>query len=144
VSGAKRGYVRPVFAEAATVQVLLEGVPLPADKRELIEYAREQRGGGSAEQLLERLPDRRYKTLDEVGEELVHVQPVARNEDSDVPHAESGPPPGGEDYDDPNPVPGGVRDDAPPDNPPQQTIEQQTKIQNEQKERQEKELGASS
>jgi hypothetical protein len=35
-----------------------------------------------------------------------------------------------------------VRHDAPPENPPQKAIEQQTKTQNAQKERQDKLLGA--
>ena len=136
----KRGYARAVYAELANVQVLLEGVPLPAEKRELIQYARDQ-DAESAAQLLERLPDREFKTLDEVGEALVRVQPAPAEEEMDLPRAESGMPPGGDDYVEPSPVPGGVQHDAPPDNPPQKTIEQQTRTQSEQKERQEKQLG---
>jgi hypothetical protein len=40
-----------------------------------------------------------------------------------------------------NPTSGEVRHDPPPGNPPQKAIEQQTKTQNEQKERQDKLLG---
>lgn len=140
MTAAKRGYGSGVFAEVATLQVLLEGVPLPAEKSDLIDYAREQDGGpGTAVELLERLPDREYKSLDEVGEALAPVQ-VERGDNDELPHAESGLPPGGDEYLDASPVPGGVRHDAPLDNPPQKTIEQQTKTQNEQKERQEKAL----
>jgi hypothetical protein len=129
-----------VFAEAATLQALLEGVSLPASKQELIAYAREQDGGSRAVALLERLPEREYTRLDEVGEELVPVQPSS-NEAAKLPRAESGLPPGGDDYVRPHPSSGEVRDDAPPANPPQKAIEQQTKTQKAQKERQEKRLG---
>ena len=82
--------------EVAELQVLLEGVTLPAGKRELVEYARREDGG--LVQLLERLPDREYKSLDEVGEELVRVQPKWAQPDPREPRAESGLPPGGEAY----------------------------------------------
>jgi hypothetical protein len=153
-----------VYAEVAMLQTVLEGVPLPAEKHELIRYAREQ-GDAVPWDLLERLPDGEYRSLDEVGEALAPVQPAAgqggsgvpvggtprfprtpstgplRGQAAPPPHAESGLPPGGDDYLDPFPVPGGVRHDAPPDNPPQKAIEQQTKRQNEQKERQQEQLG---
>jgi hypothetical protein len=142
VAAAKRGYGSDMYAEVATLQVLLEGVPLPAEKSELIAYARAQDGdSGAATELLELLPDREYKSLDEVGEALAPVQPAAGDE-AELPRAESDLPPGGDDYVDPSPVPGGVRHDAPPDNPPQKAIEEQAKTQNEQKERQEKHLGS--
>jgi hypothetical protein len=84
--------------DAATLQAVLEGVPLPADRRTLIRYAREQR---AEERLLGRLaalPDREYRTLDEVGEELVPVQPSWPSPQADVPRPESGEPPGGDGY----------------------------------------------
>ena len=70
----------------------LEGVALPAGKQELVDYAsrHENRGVSS---LLQRLPDREYRSLDEVGEELAPVQPDRRSEDAAVPHVESGDPP---------------------------------------------------
>ena len=57
-----------------------------------------------------------------------------------VPREESDAPPGGDAYVDPNPEPGAVRNDAPPWNPPQNALEEQTKTQQEQKQRQDEEL----
>ena len=57
----------------AKLQVLLEDVPLPAHKRDLVAYARGQ--DPEAAYLLEALPEREYHALDEVGEALVPVQP---------------------------------------------------------------------
>jgi len=85
------------FQLAATLQELLEGVPLPADRARLIEYARAQGAGERELEALRRLPDRRYRSLDEVGEELAPVQPRPQPERNE-PRAESGEPPGGEDY----------------------------------------------
>jgi Protein of unknown function (DUF2795) len=127
-----------MYSEVAVLQVLLEGVSLPASKDELIRYAREQ-NDGRAVALLERLPDREYRRIDEVGEALAPVQPSA-HEQTELPHEESGLPPGGDDYVAAHPTPGKVREDAPPGNPPQNAIEQQTKTQKEQKERQAKML----
>jgi hypothetical protein len=125
--------------EAAELQVVLEGVDLPADKRKLIEYARSQddRAGG----LLQALPDREYRSLDEVGEALAPVQP-GRLEPvpQQGPHEESGAQPGGDAYLDAKARPGEVRPSAPESNPPQKALEQQTKIQKQQQERQ-KQLG---
>jgi hypothetical protein len=127
-----------MHSEVTALQVLLEGVPLPASKSELIRYAREQ-DGGRAVSLLERLPDREYRRLDEVGEELAPVQPSSQ-EKPELPREESDLPPGGDAYIVAHPNPGKVRHDAPPGNPPQKAIEQQTKTQQAQKERQEKML----
>lgn len=126
------------------LQTLLEGVALPAQKSDLIRYARDQRDGGTYASLLERLPDREYSTIDEVGEELAPVQPRSAQKDAELPRDESGRPPGGDNYVMPNPTPGAVRHDAPPDNPPQKALEQQTKTQNEQQERQKEMLGEES
>jgi Protein of unknown function (DUF2795) len=133
-----------VYAEVATLQGLLEGVALPAQKRELIRYARDQENGERYVSLLERLPDKEYSTLDEVGEELAPVQPSSQHKDAELPRDESGRPPGGDDYVKADPTPGAVRHDAPPENPPQKALEQQTKTQNEQKERQTEMLGEES
>lgn len=62
-----------------------------------------------------------------------HHRPVG---DAQTPHEESGLPPGGDDYVNPDPQPGAVRDDAPADNPPQKALEQQTETQKRQQERQ--------
>ena len=123
---------------AAEVQVLLEGVPLPATKRELVEYARSQDGEAARE--LEALPESEYRSLDEVGEALAPVQPPRSQPDTAVPREESGEPPGGDAYVEPHPEPGAVRHDAPAPNPPQKTLEKQTQAQKEQLERQQEQL----
>jgi Protein of unknown function (DUF2795) len=121
---------------------VLEGVALPATKAELVDYAR--REDPDAARLLESLPDREYRSLDEVGEALAPVQPSRAQPEAAVPHEESDKPPGGDAYVDPHAEPGTVRHDAPPSNPPQKALEQQTKTQNEQLERQQEKLGPES
>jgi hypothetical protein len=123
---------------AAELQVVLEGVALPATKAELLDYARTQ--DVDAARKLQSLPDREYRSLDEVGEALEPVQPPAAEAPSDVPREENDAPPGGDSYVDPNPEPGAVRHDAPPWNPPEKALEEQTKTQQEQKRRQDEEL----
>jgi hypothetical protein len=98
--------------EVAELQALLEGVPLPASKQELMDYARAE-GGGRFAPLLAKLPDREFGSLDEVGEELAPVQPDWPQPDPHRPREESGSPPGGEAYTDPSPVPGAVRERNP-------------------------------
>jgi hypothetical protein len=111
---------------AAEIQAMLEGIRLPATRDELIAYA--MRWDPSTIGELSTLPDRSYKRIDEVGEELVRVQPRSPAEPS-LPRPESGKPPGGESYVDPNPQSGEIRYSAPPDNPPQKAIEQASKLQ---------------
>ena len=96
---------------AAQVQVVLEGVPLPATKRELVAYARREDAEAARE--LESLPDREYRSLDEVGEELAPVQPSWPRPDATLPREESDLPPGGEAYTDPSAEPGWVRERGP-------------------------------
>jgi uncharacterized protein DUF2795 len=101
--------------EAAELQVLLEGVPLPAGKQELLDYARAQDRNQLA-RLLERLPESEYGSLDEVGEALEPVQPVQPHRasaDAREPRVESGEPPGGEAYTDPSAEPGSIRERGP-------------------------------
>lgn len=124
--------------EAAELQVVLEGVALPARKDELVAYARSQ-DEGAAERLTA-LPDGEYRSLDDVGEALAPVQPPRRKPAAERPHEESGAPPGGDAYLDPDAEPGAVRPSAPASNPPQKALEQQTKTQKQQAERQ-KRLG---
>ena len=131
--------VRVDTQRAAELQVLLEGVPLPARKRELLAYARSQDEGAAAQ--LASLPDREYRSLDEVGEALAPDQPPRSQPRVVVPREESDAPPGGDNYVKPHPEPGAVRHDAPPDNPPQKALEQQTAAQKEQLERQKEMLG---
>lgn len=139
VSAAAEGNPRVVSTQrAAEIQVLLEGVALPATKAELVEYARAQ--DADAARKLESLPDKEYRSLDEVGEALEPVQPPSSEAHNDVPREESDAPPGGDAYVDPNPEPGAVRHDAPPWNPPQNALKEQTKTQQEQKQRQDEEL----
>jgi hypothetical protein len=97
-------------SRAAELQVLLEGVRLPATKDQLLEYAVQQRAEPHFLEALRALPDRSYERLDDVGEELVHVQPAPPPELPPQPHEESGDPPGGSAYTDPNAEPGRVRD----------------------------------
>jgi hypothetical protein len=85
------------FPLAAELQTLLEGAPLPAGRKQLIRYAVEQGAGERELQALRGLPDRQYRSLDELGEELAPVQPRPAQERKE-PRAESGEPPGGDDY----------------------------------------------
>jgi Protein of unknown function (DUF2795) len=101
------------FQRAAELQVLLQGVPLPATRQELIEYASKQSDGASFERELERLPDREFGSLDEVGEELAAVQPDQRRRRPRPPQPETGVPPGGEAYTDASSEPGAVRVEGP-------------------------------
>ncbi len=98
------------YARAAEIQVLLEGVPLPAEKATLLGYARHEGAEPHVLAALATLPEREYRTLDEVGEELVGVQPRRAREEPHTPRAESGAPPGGDDYTTPHPESGAVRD----------------------------------
>ena len=86
------------LAQAARIEALLRGVPLPAGKEELIEYAAGQQAAPDALGALMGLPERDYRSLDEVGEELARVQPARPRPEHKVPEAESGSVPGGEAY----------------------------------------------
>lgn len=99
--------VRITLQEAAEVQSILEGVPLPATKDELLAYAR--REDEAAAGRLRSLPEREYRSLDEVGEALVPVQPSKPEPRAALPREESGAPPGGGAYIDPHTEPGRVR-----------------------------------
>ena len=76
---------------AAEIQVVLEGVRLPATRGELIAYARRWDPVAASE--LGAIPDRAYDRIDEVGEALLRVQPVAQIE-AQLPTRESGLPAG--------------------------------------------------
>lgn len=116
---------------AAEIQALLEGIPLPATRSELIAYAREQAQPPAPE--LDGLPDEEFRRLDDVGEVLMRV-PSAPAPGGDMPRPESGKPPGGPDYVNPSPTDTGrVRHDAPRDNPPQKAIEHASELQKKQK-----------
>jgi hypothetical protein len=111
---------------AAEIQVVLEGVSLPATRAQLVDYAALYDDAAASE--LRSIADREYRRIDEVGEELVATQAV-RPPSQRLPKPESGKPPGGDDYLRPFPESGAVRHDAPRTNPPQKAIEQQTKTQ---------------
>ena len=113
----------------AEIQVVLEGIRLPATRDELIGYAR--RYDALAAEQLARLPKRSYDSIDSAAEALVGVQPSPQNPQQ-LPAPVSGFPPGGSDYVNPRPTPGAVRDSTPEDHPPQQVIEQQTRTQKQQ------------
>jgi hypothetical protein len=87
----------------AELQVVLEGIRLPATRRQLIEYA--ARYDASFTSALELLPDREYDRIDAVGEELLAVQPALPSH-TPLPKPESGEPPGGADYVAPTQEPG--------------------------------------
>jgi len=57
-------------AQAAELQVLLEGMPLPAEKPRLLEYAVQQRAQPHFLTALRSLPEREYESLDDVRQEL--------------------------------------------------------------------------
>jgi hypothetical protein len=121
---------------AAELQVVLEGVPLPATRQALIDYALQEDPAAIDE--LRRLPDREYSRLDEVGEVLLERPPTLQSGPR-LPKPESGAPPGGRAYTGTDSVDadtGFVRPDAPPENPPSKAIEQQTKTQKRQQARQ--------
>jgi hypothetical protein len=119
---------------SAELQVLLEGVPLPATRNELLAYARAQDAGAAA--LLERLPEGKYDRLDAVGDALVD-RPQAPQAPPLPPRPESGKPPGGTAYLDAGEDSGRVRPSAPRTHPPSQTIEEQSALQKKQQARQE-------
>jgi hypothetical protein len=121
---------------SAELQALLEGIPLPASRSDLLDYARSQ--DASAAAVLEALPDGDYDRLDAVGEALLRPPRPPRPGSQRPPRPESGKPPGGDDYLNPSPESGAVRPSAPRTHPPQMVLEEQTQLQQKQKKRQEK------
>jgi uncharacterized protein DUF2795 len=83
---------------AAELKTLLEGVTLPAERTDLLAYAVEQRAEPPYLDALRSLPEREYASLDEVVDELLHVQPRPLRTVAEEPHEESGAPPGGDEY----------------------------------------------
>jgi len=59
----------------AELKAALVGVRLPADKARLLEYAVQQRVEPQQLAALQSLSDREFESLDDVAEELLHVQP---------------------------------------------------------------------
>jgi hypothetical protein len=93
---------------AAEIQVVLEGIALPASRDELVRYAALQDAEAAVE--LERIRDRTYESIDEVGEELAPTKPNLPAKQP-VPQPESGALPGKADYVNPDPTPGAIRPD---------------------------------
>jgi hypothetical protein len=93
---------------AAEIQVVLEGITLPATREQLVHYAALQDAEAAVE--LERIPDSTYRSIDEVGETLAQTQPHVRSAEQQ-PHPKSSTPPGGEDYVNPSPTTGAIRPD---------------------------------
>jgi hypothetical protein len=96
-------------SEAAQLKTLLSGVELPAERPALLEYAVQQRAEPPALEAIRSLPERDYASLDEVVEELLHVQPHREQRVPD-PREESGAPPGGDAYTNAQPDTGRARD----------------------------------
>lgn len=116
------------------IQALLEGVPLPASRRMLVQYAAAE-DQEVAHLLQQRLPDEEFDRIDKVGELLLGTvsPPYPR---TPLPIPESGRPPGGDDYLKPFPTPGAVRESAPKAHPQSKVLEQQSKTQKKQKAKQ--------
>jgi hypothetical protein len=94
---------------AAELKTLLTGARLPAQKAELLEHAVGQRAEPQFLDALQSLPEHEYVSLDEVVDDLLHVQPTPRDTQPH-PREESGAPPGGDAYTDTNAEPGRIRD----------------------------------
>ena len=86
------------YAIAAELQVVLEGVPLPASKRELFAYAQSQGADQRLLAALRSVPDKEYGFIDEVGEEIASVQPSWEQPQPQTPSEDSDAVPGGPDY----------------------------------------------
>lgn len=98
-------------ADAAELKATLVGVTLPAERPQLLEYAVRQRTEPRLLEGLRTLPeDKTYESLDEVVEELLHVQPPRLDADAHEPKEEAGAPPGGDAYTDKDPETGTIRD----------------------------------
>jgi hypothetical protein len=95
---------------AAELKTLLVGAPLPAERSDLLQYAVQQH---AEPQLLDGLRSlssgREYRSLDEVVEELLQVQPSREKPVPHEPNEEAGKPPGGDAYTRKHPEPGAVR-----------------------------------
>jgi hypothetical protein len=97
-------------AGAAELKATLVGVTLPAEKPQLLEYAVQQRAEPRLLDELRTLPEqKKYESLDEVVEELLHMQPSRLDGDPHEPKEEAGAPPGGDAYTDKNPETGTIR-----------------------------------
>jgi hypothetical protein len=85
-------------ADAAELKATLVGVTLPAEKPQLLEYAVQQRAEPRLLDGLRTLSEKKYESLDDVVEELLHAQPAHLDGDPHEPKEEAGAPPGGDAY----------------------------------------------
>ena len=96
-------------ADAAELKATLVGGTLPAEKPQLLEYAVQQRAEPRLLDVLRTLSEeKKYESLDDVVEELLHVQPPELDGDPHEPKEEAGAPPGGDAYTDKDPETGKV------------------------------------
>lgn len=86
------------LSSVAELQVVLEGISLPAEREDLLDYAVRQGATTVQVGMLHRLPEQEFETIDEVAETLVRVQPPREHEAPHRPSEESGAPPGGDAY----------------------------------------------
>jgi Protein of unknown function (DUF2795) len=86
------------LSSVAELQVVLEGISLPAEREDLLDYAARQGATTVQIGMLHRLPEQEFQTIDEVAETLVRVQPPRDREVPHRPREESGAPPGGDAY----------------------------------------------
>jgi hypothetical protein len=113
---------------SAEVQAVLEGVPLPATRQQLLDYARAH--DPSVARDLEGLPDEEFDRLDAVGALLTMQLGAPKPPEHGLPKPESGKPPGGDDYLTPSPADSGeVKHDAPRTNPPTKAIDKASQTQ---------------
>jgi hypothetical protein len=96
---------------AATAQRLLEGIPLPVRKEIVLDYARRVEAPAEVLAALERIPDRQYRRLDDIGEAIEPVQPAFAPPGVRLPREESDAPPGGSAYLDAGEDSGWIRDE---------------------------------
>ncbi|HZP73235.1 MAG TPA: DUF2795 domain-containing protein [Gaiellaceae bacterium] len=121
---------------ACEIQAVLEGVRLPATRKDLLAYAHAE--DASIVPDLQGLPDEEFDRLDAVAELLTMRPSAPKPPTHGLPRPESGKPPGGPDYLTPFPSDtGAVRYTAPRDAPPQKALEQAAKTRGRQKKKQE-------
>jgi Protein of unknown function (DUF2795) len=61
--------------DTSGIEALLEGMPLPARRDEIVDHAEVEGADDDLLAALRALPDREYETADEVGETLRPIEP---------------------------------------------------------------------
>jgi uncharacterized protein DUF2795 len=85
-------------ANPSAVGALLNGIDLPASRDEIVRYADEQGASHAELAALRVLEEREYESTMDVVEALSPVQPNLPQPEPAAPRAESGDPPGREQY----------------------------------------------